>query len=217
MSNTPLPHLCNREFVCEIETLRERNVLLLLVDGTAVFGRIGRIFDCVISIVPPIGITGLNLVQLLPPNTSLGVTLLVSQILIDLCNVAHVIEGPFLTSPLTPVIAASADPSAAQSTARTTSAPVTIRPQRELLDELCDLDGQNLGITTLGGWTILGVLGEVDDCVSLISSATTSFPPLFVIGAVTILGPAFPAGIIVLFGTFRVWSNLKTLTQVILP
>jgi hypothetical protein len=217
MSNTPLPHLCNKDFVCEIETLRERNVLLLLVDGTAVFGRIGRIHDCVISIVPPIGVTALNLVQLRPPNPTLAIPLLVSQILIDLCDVAHIVEGPFVTSPLTLITAASADPNATPSAARSTTAPITTRPQRELLDELCDLQAQNLGITTLGGWSILGVLGDVDDCVSLISSATTAFPPLFFIGAVTIIGPAFPGGLIVLFGTFRVWSNLRTLTQVILP
>lgn len=215
MSNTPLPHLCNKKFVCEIETLRDRNVLLLLVDGSAIFGRIGRIDDCVISVVAPLGITGINLVQLRPPNPTLATTILVSQILIDFCDVAHIVEGPFLTSPLTGAAAASTTAVATQ-TARNTL-PVNNRPQRELLDELCDLQAQNLGITTLGGWTILGVLGWVDDCVSVISAATTSFPPLFFVGSVTIIGPAFIGGVIVLTGTFRVWTNLRTLTQVILP
>lgn len=216
MSNTPLHHFCNKEFVCEIEDLRERNVLLLLIDGSAIFGRIGRIEDCVISMVPPIGVTALNLVQLRPPNPTLAIPILVSQILVDLCDVAHVVEGPFITSPLTLCADAAVTAAGAQHT-RNASTPVATRPQCELLDELEDLEAQNIGITTVGGWSILGVLGEVDDCVSLISSSTTAFPPLFFIGAVTVLGPAFPGGLIVLFGTFRVWSNLKALTQVILP
>ncbi|MPM87824.1 hypothetical protein SDC9_134924 [bioreactor metagenome] len=62
-----------------------------------------------------------------------------------------------------------------------------------------------------------GQLGEVDDCVALISTGTSIFPPIVFLGVVLVFGPAFPLGFIVLLGTFRVWSNLKTLTQVILP
>ncbi len=214
MSNTPLPHLCNKKFVCEIETLRDRNVLLLLVDGSAVFGRIARIEDCVISVVPPLGITALNFVQFRPPNPTLVTPLQVSQVLIDFCDVAHIIEGPFIATPLT---AAAATVATAPQAARNVILPQSTRPQRELLDELCDLQNQNLGITTLGGWTILGVLSWVDDCVSLVSPATAIFPPYFFQGEVTVFGPAFLGGFIRLAGTFRVWSNLKTLTQVILP
>lgn len=235
MSTTPLHHLCNREFVEQLCDLRDRNVLLLMVDGSAVFGRIARIDDCVLSVVPPVGVTALNFVQFRPPNGTLPLPLIVSQIFIDVCDIAHVIEGPFVFSPLFPLIglggmvtAEAAVPPAVQSiveqittgTQGLRNEPSSVIPGRqqcELLEELDELEGQNIAITTLGGWTIGGQLGEVDDCVSLISTGTSIFPPIVFLGVVLVFGPAFPLGFIVLLGTFRVWSNLKTLTQVILP
>lgn len=233
MSNTPLHHLCNKEFVRELCDLRDRNVLLLMVDGSAVFGRIGFIDDCALSVVPPVGVTTLNFVQFRPPNPNLPLPLIVSQLFIDVCDIAHVVEGPFLASPLLPLIgdlttANSVASDTVQSIvsqitqgspAMRTEEPTALadRIQRGLLEELCDLEGQNIAITTLGGWTIGGQLGEIDDCVSIISSGTSLFPPTVFLGVVLIFGPAFPLGFTVLIGTFRVWSNLKTLTQVILP
>ncbi|MGI6091606.1 MAG: hypothetical protein GX348_11435 [Veillonellaceae bacterium] len=242
MSNTPLHHFCNREFVKQLCDLQDRNVLLLMVDGSAVFGRIARIDDCVLSVVPPVGVTALNFVQFRPPNGTLPLPLILSQIFIDVCDIAHAIEGPFVFSPLFPLhlpggigpngvdAAGTQIPPAVQSIIEqiTTgtgaqgfrsepSAALPGRQQHELLEELCDLEGQNIAITTLGGWTIGGQLGEVDDCVSLISTGTSIFPPIVFLGVVLVFGPAFPLGFIVLLGTFRVWSNLKTLTQVILP
>lgn len=232
MSNTPLHHLCNREFVKELCDLRDRNVLLLMVDGSAVFGRVGHIDDCVLSVVPPVGVTALNFVQFRPPNPTLPLPLIVSQLFIDVCDIAHVIEGPFIVSPLLPILGCLGTNGIASDTVQSIVSQITQgnqamrteptvaatdRTQRELLEELCDLEGQNIAITTLGGWTIGGQLGEVDDCVSVISSGTSVFPPIVFLGVVLVFGPAFPLGFIVLIGTFRVWSNLKTLTQVILP
>lgn len=236
MSNTPLHHLCNREFVEELCDLRDRNVLLLMVDGSAAFGRIGFIDDCVLSLVPPVGVTALNFVQFRPPNPRLPLPLIVSQLFIDVCDIAHVIEGPFVFSPLLPLLLGTNSTCAngipvseavesivnqitEGTSALRTEATVasTDRQQHELLKELDELEGQNIAITTLGGWTIGGQLGEVDDCVSVISSGTSVFPPIVFLGVVLVFGPAFPLGFVVLIGTFRVWSNLRTLTQVILP
>lgn len=234
MSNTPLHHLCNREFVEQLCDLRDRNVLLLMVDGSAVFGRIARIDDCVLSVVPPVGVTALNFVQFRPPNPTLPLPLIVSQIFIDVCDIAHVIEGPFVISPLLALIGSAITATgttispAVQSivqqitegTGAQRNAPaaaVAGRQQCELIEELEELEGQNIAITTLGGWTIGGQLGEVDDCVSVISTGTSIFPPIVFLGVVLVFGPAFPLGFTVLLGTFRVWSNLRTLTEVILP
>ncbi len=222
MVDTPLHHFCNRELVETLLEFRERNVLFLLIDGTAIFGRVGRFDDCVISVVPPVGCGSLNLVQYRPPNPTLACPLLVSQILVDVCNIAHIVEGPFLFAPLTTPLpppgfadAASIVPAAVQS-ARTAVAGE--RPQRELVCELEELEGQNVAIATLGGWIIAGQLGEVRRrCISVISTATTFFPPFFFIGFVTIFGPVFPGGFSVFPGTFRVWSNLRALTEVVLP
>lgn len=242
MSNTPLHHFCNREFVEQLCDLRDRNVLLLMVDGSAVFGRISRIDDLVLSVVPPVGVTALNFVQFRPPNATLPLPLIVSQIFIDVCDIAHVIEGPFIISPLLGILggaAVAADvvgaatvnttlPSSVQAIVQQItegSSPLRSEPseaingrqQCELIEELAELEGQNIAITTLGGWTIGGQLGEIDGCVSVISTGTSIFPPIVFLGVVLVFGPAFPLGFIVLLGTFRVWSNLNTLTQVILP
>lgn len=236
MSATPLHHLLNKEFVEQLCDLKDRNVLLLMADGSAVFGRIARIDDHVLSVVPPVGVTNLNFVQFRPPNGTLPLPLILSQIFIDVCNIAHVIDGPFIYSPLLPLFtlnngALTADasvPASVQSIAQqivsgqtgTRNTPSTIIPGRQqykLIEELEDLEGQNIAITTLGGWTIGGQLGEVDDCVALFSTGTSIFPPIVFLGVILAFGPAFPFGFIVLLGTFRVLSNLKTLTQVVLP
>ncbi len=223
MANTPLHHFCNRELLEELADFRERNVLLLLIDGTAIFGRVGRIDDCVISMVPPVGCGTLNLVQYRPPNPTLAFPLLVSQLFVDVCDLAHIVEGPFvfppLTSPIPPPVAfdsVGAPPPLAAQGVRLDE--VGERPQRELICELEELEGQNIAIATLGGWIIAGQLGEVSrHCISVISTATTFFPPFFFIGFVTIFGPVFPGGFTVLPGTFRVWSNLCALTTVVHP
>lgn len=103
----PLHHFCNREFLEELVELKERNVLLLLVDGNAVFGRISRIDDGVVMILPALGITGLTLVQFRPPNPTAPI-ILVSQVFIDWCNIAHVVEGSFVVSPIIATAAAPA-------------------------------------------------------------------------------------------------------------
>jgi hypothetical protein len=234
----------------ELAELRERNILLLLIDGTAIFGRVGRIDDCVVSIVPPVGIPGLTLVQFRPPNPTQVFPLLVSQLFVDICDIAHIVEGPFLFAPLTtpflgpagaplaadavgtgpqaappagPQTAPFAGPMAGPFTAPTTG-PQTSRTdddaerqQWELICELRELEGQNVALATLGGWIIAGQLGDVHECISVISAATTFFPPFFFIGFVTIFGPVFPGGFTVFGGTFRVWTNLRALTTVVLP
>lgn len=111
----PLHHFCNREFLEELVELKERNVLLLLVDGSAVFGRISRIDDGVVMVLPALGIAGLTLVQFRPPSPVLP-TILVSQVFIDWCNIAHVVEGSFLVSPI-PTVTAAVAPAAPPATA----------------------------------------------------------------------------------------------------
>jgi hypothetical protein len=221
MSDTPLHHFCNREICGKLCELQDRNVLLLLIDGTAVFGRIGRIDDLVLSVVPAIGLAGLNFVQLRPPNSTLRLPILVSQLLIDVCNVAHLVEGPFILPPLLfPLLSESDTPDSPDSA--TSQAERTIsgadRQHCALIEELEVLQGQTCALVTLGGWIIGGQLGEIQrDCLSLMSAGTSFFPPLILPGTVTIFGPAFPHGIKRLSGPFRVWSNLKALTQTILP
>jgi hypothetical protein len=211
MSVTPLHGFCNRELLEELAKLRDRDVLLLLLDGTAIFGHLGRVEEWVISVVPPLSVTTPNLVQYRLPNPTMVSPLLVSQLSINFCDIAHIVEGPFSESPLatddTPLFYEDISP----------VGPRTYRQRCELIDELTELRGQNAAYATLGGWIIAGQLDEVYDCIALISGATASLAPFIVAGTITILGPVFAGGFRFLTGTFRVWSNLKALTTIILP
>lgn len=214
--STPLHHFCNREFLEEIEELFERNVLVLMLDGSAVFGRITRIDDCVVTILPALGITGyyapaFPAVQFRPPNGTLVSPLDVTEVNIDVCDIVAVIEGPFVISPLAEVMSIRMD-----DTPSTTS-PSPERRSDSLEEELREMEGQNIGVATLGGWMFSGQLGEVEDCVLLIGAATVNFPPIFIFGAIEVFGPAFPGGVVVLIGNFRAWVNLKTVVQVLVP
>lgn len=216
--NTPLHHFCNREFIEELDELIDRNVLLLMIDGSAVFGRISRICDCVVTVVPAIGITGyygqaFPFVQFRPPNGTLTNPLEVSEVNIDVCDIAAAIEGPFVLSPLVTV---NVNGIRADETPLTTI-PSPERRIDDLEEILHEFEGQNIGVATLGGWSFTGQLGEVEDCIVLIGTATANFPPTIVIGTLVVFGPAFPGGVIVLVGNFRAWVNLKAVVQVLVP
>lgn len=213
---TPLHHFCNQEFIEEIEELVERNVLVFMLDGSVLFGRITRVCDCVVTIMPAIGInnyygSAFPFIEFRPPNGTLAVPLAVSEVEVDACNIAAVIEGPFVLSPL-----------AAVNGIMVRNAPLTATsyPERRLhslVEELKEVEGQNIGVTTLGGWTFSGQLGDVDECIILIGSATVNFPPALILGTVVVFGPAFPGGAIVLTGNFHAWINSKSVVQVLLP
>lgn len=92
-----LDELINRPFIEQLCLLEGSNVLLLLVDGTAVFGRIG-LLDDVVRILPALGVAGVAQVQVLPPNST--VVILASEVIIDAHDIIHIVEGPFLVSPI---------------------------------------------------------------------------------------------------------------------
>lgn len=100
--STPLHHFCNREFLEEVNDLKERNVLLLMIDGSAVFGRLAccNRDDCVVRIVPATGIAGVLGVLFRPPAETLVAPIIVNEIYIDVCDIAHIIEGPFIVPPI---------------------------------------------------------------------------------------------------------------------
>lgn len=99
MSSTPLHHFCNREFAQELCDLLERNVILLMVDGSAALGRISNIDDGVLRLLPPIGIliggVALGTVLFRPPNDNLIFSVATGELLVDVCDIAHVVEGSF--------------------------------------------------------------------------------------------------------------------------
>ncbi len=207
---------CNRELAQELRGLRDRNVLLLLIDGSAVFGRLGRLEDRLITVLPAVGIVGVTAVRFRPPNPTLpGVDILVSEFIVDVCDIAIVVEGPFVFPPIseTGKLASGGKYGGHQMKAGKSM----VRQQSELIEELEELEGQNVGIVIIGGWVIGGQLGEVSDCVALFGPGTTAAPLLITIGALNVFGPALVGGVQPMVGTFRAWVNLLALTGLMLP
>lgn len=218
MNDTTFYHYSNQQFIEKLGKLKDRNVLLLFGDGSAAFGCIGRIDDWVVTLLPAINITDLNFVQLRSTGSSLADDpILTSQLFIDSRDIIHIVEGPFIVPPLR-AIATSDHPSINDQIARTeASVPIPGRQYCKLAEELQELAGQNVAIATLGGWTIGGKIVEIDHSLSLINIGDSLLPPLIIPNAVTIFGSVFPLGLRLSMNTVRIWSNLKALTQVILP
>jgi len=214
---TPLHHYCNRELALQLRELRDRNVMLLLVDGSAVFGRLGRLDDCVINVLPAVGIPGVSAVRFRPPNPTLpGVDILLSEFLVDVCDIAAAIEGPFIFPP----ICEGGKPPVGKYTygpPKPKSVKPMVRQQCALVGELEEFEGQNVGVILIGGWVVGGLLGECSECLAVFGPGTTAAPLLITLGVVNVFGPALVGGGQPMVGTFRAWMNLKALTGVLIP
>ncbi|MDR3564829.1 MAG: hypothetical protein P4N59_25820 [Negativicutes bacterium] len=212
-----LHHFCNREFCRALRDLRGHNFLLLLLDGSAVFGQIGRVDDWVVSMLPVIGVPGANSAFFHPANdTPAPLDIPLSEVLVDVCDIAAAVEGRFVVPPLSEGFAPVPMPIDPNLAPKFTPYPIA-RQQGRLLDELAEFKDQNGGVLLLGGWVIAGQLGEVCDCMTLIGTATITAPILVTTGALNIFGPAVPGGMLSLCGKYRAWVNLKTLTSILLP
>ncbi len=214
--DSPLHHYANRELASELRQLRDRNVLLLLIDGSAVFGRLGRLDDNAITVLPAVSITGVTMVRFRPPNPTLpGVDILVSEFIVDVCDIAAIVEGPFVFPP----ISETGKPAGGgkYNALQTKQGKTMVRQQSEMIDELSDFEGQAVGVVIVGGWVIGGQLGEVFDCVAVFGPGTTSSPLLITLGAINVFGPALVGGVQPMVGTFRTWVNLLALTGLLIP
>ncbi len=214
--DSPLHHYANRELANELRQLRDRNVLLLLIDGSAAFGRLGRLDDNIVTVLPAVTIVGVTTVRFRPPNPTLpGVDILVSQFLVDVCDVAAVVEGPFVFPP----ISETGKPAGCgkYGSPQAKHGKAMVRQQSELIDELADFEGQSAGVVLMGGWVVGGQLGEVSECLAVFGPGTTSSPLLITLGAVNVFGPALVGGVQPMVGTFRTWANLRAITGLLIP
>lgn len=219
MNDTPFYAYSNKQLIEKLGKLKGRNVLLLLLDGSAAFGRIGRIDDWVVIILPALDIPELDFVQFHSTHPSLvDHSILTSQLFIDSRNVAHVVEAPFRFSPLSsatiPNISSDTNDQIVKAAAST---PIPGRQYCKLAEELEELENENAAIVTLGGWIIGGKTGKTDHVFSCIKPGDALLPPLILPNTIIIFGLAFPQGLRITLSTAKVWSNLKTLAEIILP
>jgi len=212
---------CNRDFCRALKDLLGFNVLLLLLDGSAVFGRLEAIDDWVVYVLPAAGVTGVVTVRYRPPNVAFVPDILLSEMLVDLCDIIAVVEGPYLASPLSKgdaaIVAAASAPNLTPKQSAKANMTYT-RQQQTLVDVLEDFQAQNIGLLLMGGWVIAGQVGGTDDCVALIGPATvTSTSQFLVLGGLNIFGPALDGGALTLYGTYRSLVNLKTMMGTMFP
>jgi hypothetical protein len=218
---TGLHHFCNREFCRMLRDLRGYNFLLLLIDGSTVFGQIGPINDWVLGVLPPVGVPGVNKVLFRPANgVQEPLDIPLCEMLVDICNIAAAVEGRFAVPPLSAAFTPPPVPVQADVVPQFKPYPIMrelTREQEKLLEEVAHLSGQNGGVGLFGGWVIGGELGEVCDCMMQIGVGTLETPILITLGALNVFGPAIPGGMLSLCGKYRAWVNLKTLVSVLVP
>lgn len=239
-----LSQFCNRGFMEQLCQLEDMNVLLLMIDGSAAFGRIAsssgnkRILRLVqpVGVTFPVGVT--NGVVFRPANPDLAAPIILAQAWIDVCDIAFVFWGTFPTIPLFTVALGafqSGSGSSAGNASTTANAGTRIEEERQgfnfgfnnnginqgalcaLIEELRELTVRNVSLVTLGGWTVTGQLGQVFDCVALINPATATIPFVATIGTISISGPAIPGGALIIPAPVSAWVNLATLTQILQP
>ncbi|MDR3591897.1 MAG: hypothetical protein P4N41_19760 [Negativicutes bacterium] len=216
-----LHHFCNREFCRALRDLRGYNFLLLLIDGSAVFGQIGAMSDWVVGILPPVGVPGVNQVLFRPANgVQEPLDIPLCEMLLDICDIAAMIEGRFAVPPLSAAFTPTPLPVQANVVPQFKPYPIMrqmTRQHEKLLEELVRFNGRDGGVGLFGGWVIGGLLGEVCDCMMLIGTGAVESPLLVTLGALNVFGPAIPGGMLSLCGKYRAWVNLKPLTSVLVP
>ncbi|VBB05192.1 Hypothetical protein LUCI_0399 [Lucifera butyrica] len=214
MRNVPLRQFGNRVIYRKLIDLQNHNILFLLIDGSAVFGRIARIDGDTVSVISPCNVNYLALGPDEADNCDMTAPVPVSQVLIDICDIITFVEGPFTPSPRPVTAPLTQSPLPNDIPA---GPPIMLSRQYRLIEELEELESQNLALTVLKGWVIGGQLSEVFDRIALFTRASIDSTPLLLSGSLSFFGPAFPSGVLHLAGAFRAWVNLKGLTRVILP
>lgn len=267
-----LSHHCNPCFITELNELVDMNVLLLMVDGSAAYGRLATTSTRnVLRLVQPVGAqfppNVRNGVVFHPANPEANPPLILAQILIDACDIAVVIWGTF---PFVPLLAGEEEEEengcgcwnhgegngfnppygAGMGTAgagfnyanaggyfnvpfgprddKEDTASSQTRPSNynmnnntnfncALINDLQSLIVRNIGLVTLGGWTVAGQLGQVANGMALVTPSTANIPPIFTQGMLTVAGPAIPDGYLQLPHSVSAWVNLAVLTQVLQP
>lgn len=141
-----------RELECELNT----DVLLFGVDGFIYFGNLQGIDDCRIALLSPAIKATTRDVQILSPG---GELVRVDFLRVDLWTI--VAKGTAIAS----------DPIAASKVATPVSTQRDEDDRQEshhLIRQLCRMIGDNVVITTLGGFLFEGTLGDIRDELAII-------------------------------------------------
>lgn len=203
----------NREFIAELTEATGRNIILLMVDGSLIFGSIGRIEHAELHIIAPVAIASLGQAvfrpgAMVPPLQDV----LATEIIVECEDIGQVIFGLFTTA----VFSIGSNPIIKDIFCPSIPDPDIHECKIEhLVDKLDELEGRNLVISTLGGWNTGGQLCDLPDCVAWISEGTAVFPPYIVPGSLVIGAGTLPP-LITLTGPFSAMINMVALTGITL-
>lgn len=204
----------NREFIAELTECAGRNALLLMVDGSLAFGSVERIEHGELHVLPPVQIIGpAQAVFRSRLEGTSAQDVLANRIIVGCEYIGQVISGAFTAAPF---IIGPHPKFQEAFQLRIPDPDIHECKIEKLVDELDQLEGSNLVISTLGGWNTGGQMGELPDCVAWISVGSAFFPPYIVPGALVIGFGTLPT-VITLNGPFNARINMMTLTGITLP
>ncbi|CUH94234.1 hypothetical protein P22_0300 [Propionispora sp. 2/2-37] len=145
----------NPALIRELERELNTDVLLFGVDGFTYFGNLQAIEECRIAILTPAIEAATPEVEILTPG---GEVRDVSFLRLDLWSIigkgTGIVKDPFLNSVTSVTI-----PRDSQERLQS----------KELICRLERMIGDNVAITTLGGFLFQGILGAVDDCLAVLT------------------------------------------------
>lgn len=150
----------NNALIRELQRELNTDVLLFGVDGFIYFGNLQGIDDCRIALLSPAINAETNAVEILTPGGELQ---RVNFLRIDLWTIVAKGTG-VVNDPITPLTLATKEEQRDQ--------PTEIDERQEshqLIRLLCRMIGDNVAITTLGGFLFAGTLGDINDELAILA------------------------------------------------
>lgn len=150
----------NNALIRELQRELNTDVLLFGVDGFIYFGNLQGIDDCRIALLSPAINAETNAVEILTPGGELQ---RVNFLRIDLWTIVAKGTG-IVNDPITPLTLATTEAKRDQ--------PTEIDERQEshqLIRLLCRMIGDNVAITTLGGFLFAGTLGDINDELAILA------------------------------------------------
>lgn len=145
----------NEDFIKDLTREVNTDIVLFGINGFSYFGNLQAIHDCRIAILSPAVQSDSTAVEILTPS---GAKTTTSFLRVDLWTI--VAKGSGIVS----------DPLVSSCTTTTTTDEETLRSEPDAL--LCLMKrmiGDRISITTMGGFTISGILSSMCDDVAIIS------------------------------------------------
>lgn len=161
----------NDALICELKHELNSDVLLLGADGFAYFGHLQSIEDCRMAILTPAICAATSDVEIITPGGSL---VTVDFVRVDLWSIiakgTGVVNDPVMSNGSTPYPCHCCNSCSREDDE--IEIPETDRQDREydcLIKNVKRLIGDNIALTTVGGFLFEGKLSEVCNCLAIIT------------------------------------------------